>query len=580
MSLIDKPKVKILMLKGEKGDSAYQVAVNNGYTGTEEEWKDSYINAETYYNKTEVDTKLKKKVYYFDTVDLMKSSTNLVQGDMIITKGYYENNDGGSGEYEIVDDETLSDDGGLVHKLSNGLYAKLLNNTNKYNLLSLGLSTTIDKSQSIQNIVDSLGDNITLYLPDGTYILNLIIKNKHVTITGKGTIKGSITIDTTIIDNVLEESYNEINGIRFTKGSNDYAIKLNTGRNFKIDNINIDNTFTYGIYYNQESTFSQRVSKIMITNNYIYSDYNVYLVDTATLANADISFSDNHLYANVCNVYLDGVDGFKDNNNTYFMSGHDKQSVTKTYNFYANRINWLTINGSTLFEAGLESIHLTKYQNVNITNNLIGWCGQRVRSSGIYLGDYDITGNGLYNITSVSNNIINAPSLHGIECTTNTGRISITNNRIHNAGSSQYYYGETDTTQAYAINYPLVNENMYCNVSNNICENRENNISSRIFKINNTTNSSKSSAYRLTEEISISDTFTANSSKSKTLSYTLPTGYVVNNIRVKTMNPTSHAVQYDITLVGGIAIIRNNYSSDLTTTINFEVEYVKQDSFI
>ena len=30
--------VKILMLKGERGKSAYEVAVDNGYNGTEEEW--------------------------------------------------------------------------------------------------------------------------------------------------------------------------------------------------------------------------------------------------------------------------------------------------------------------------------------------------------------------------------------------------------------------------------------------------------------------------------------------------------------------------------------------------------------
>lgn len=106
--------------------SAYEIAVQNGYEGTAEEWTQQFLNADNYYNKTEVDTKLKKKVYYFDTVALMKSSTDLTEGDMVITKGYYSANDGGTGEYEIVNDNTLTDDGGSVHDLANGLKAKLI----------------------------------------------------------------------------------------------------------------------------------------------------------------------------------------------------------------------------------------------------------------------------------------------------------------------------------------------------------------------------------------------------------------------------------------------------------------------
>lgn len=172
------------------------------------------------------------------------------------------------------------------------------------------------------------------------------------------------------------------------------------------------------------------------------------------------------------------------------------------------------------------------------------------------------------------------PSGNGIEVTTNTGRVSINNNRLHGIGSSQYYYGAADSRDTYGIYYPLVNENMYCNVTNNICENKISSLSTRIFKSNNIEPNSKSTAYRLTENVEISDTFVHGIATSKTLSYSVPTGYLVNNIRVISMDPTSHAVQYDITIVGNIAIIKNNYSTDLTTKITFQVEYIKADSFI
>jgi len=39
--------------RGERGYSAYEIAVQNGYEGTEEEWADSFLNAENFYNKSE-----------------------------------------------------------------------------------------------------------------------------------------------------------------------------------------------------------------------------------------------------------------------------------------------------------------------------------------------------------------------------------------------------------------------------------------------------------------------------------------------------------------------------------------------
>lgn len=43
-----------LGFKGERGYSAYEIAVQNGYTGTEAQWADSFLNADNYYNKSEV----------------------------------------------------------------------------------------------------------------------------------------------------------------------------------------------------------------------------------------------------------------------------------------------------------------------------------------------------------------------------------------------------------------------------------------------------------------------------------------------------------------------------------------------
>lgn len=47
-------------IKGDDGDSAYEVAVKNGYIGTEEDFVNNFLTPEGYYNKDTVDTKIDK----------------------------------------------------------------------------------------------------------------------------------------------------------------------------------------------------------------------------------------------------------------------------------------------------------------------------------------------------------------------------------------------------------------------------------------------------------------------------------------------------------------------------------------
>lgn len=72
-----------------------------------------------------VEIKLNKKPYYYTNVASMKADTKLKAGDMAITLGYYEVNDGGAGEYRIVNGD-YTDDGGSYHQLNNNLFAELI----------------------------------------------------------------------------------------------------------------------------------------------------------------------------------------------------------------------------------------------------------------------------------------------------------------------------------------------------------------------------------------------------------------------------------------------------------------------
>ena len=72
-----------------------------------------------------VQLKLNKKPYYYNSIADMKADTKLKVGDMAITLGYYEANDGGRSEYRIISG-VYTDDGGIYHKLNNNLYAELI----------------------------------------------------------------------------------------------------------------------------------------------------------------------------------------------------------------------------------------------------------------------------------------------------------------------------------------------------------------------------------------------------------------------------------------------------------------------
>lgn len=104
-----------------------------------------------------VEIKLNKKPYYYNTVADMKADNKLKAGDMAITLGYYEANDGGNGEYKIVNNSQLVDDGGSVHDLDNGLKATIIIN-DSVNIKQFGAygDNSHNDTNAIQNAANFL----------------------------------------------------------------------------------------------------------------------------------------------------------------------------------------------------------------------------------------------------------------------------------------------------------------------------------------------------------------------------------------------------------------------------------------
>lgn len=70
-----------------------------------------------------VQLKLNKKPYYYNSVADMKADTKLKAGDMAVTLGYYEANDGGKSVYKIT---TIKSETDYQEELGNRLYATLV----------------------------------------------------------------------------------------------------------------------------------------------------------------------------------------------------------------------------------------------------------------------------------------------------------------------------------------------------------------------------------------------------------------------------------------------------------------------
>lgn len=115
-----------------------------------------------------VEVKLNKTPYYYNSVDDMKVDEKLKVGDMAITLGYYEPNDGGGAEYKIENTKNIIK---IQEELENKLLATLIIK-DKVNIKQLGAygDDNHDDTQIIQAAFDFIKNNgYPLYLPDGIY---------------------------------------------------------------------------------------------------------------------------------------------------------------------------------------------------------------------------------------------------------------------------------------------------------------------------------------------------------------------------------------------------------------------------
>jgi len=314
--------------QGIDGKSAYDVAVENGYTGTEEEWVDSFLNADNYYNKNEIDddltnqeNKINKKAYYFNTVSDMKNA-DLKVGDCVITLGYYSANDGGGAEYRIAN---TADSNEWQETLASNLYATLVLKGSNINVRQFGIKETEtgDISTKLQNIITFLNDKKNL-IP---YI-------------------SLINIDTTLT--IPMSAKIKINKINYT--GTGYSVSLSQGI---YGNIDINEVYTLtgsGVHINPTGTYSgngyYKFNKISVNGHAVYFDNASTIVNSTFEGVQWYSRLDDCLVIQPKSSSVIGQCNFKVNN--YYAVDHIGVVIDTTYGSLTNLdFGYSSVEGST-----------------------------------------------------------------------------------------------------------------------------------------------------------------------------------------------------------------------------------------
>lgn len=327
------------------------------------------------------ETKLNKKPYYYNTVADMKADTKLKAGDMAITLGYYEINDGGAAKYNIISDSGYSNL--YYEELNNGLLAALL----------LVDCINIEQLGAIENT------DITNIIINNCNLFKKIILNKDYKITDRININSELIIDGTNHTIYLETNslvfsntgYLTIMNVTFN-GQNTYfpSSIISNSEELIITNCNFNNfqnlntTNRKSLILNSKkiiainNTFN---NIICLGNNNIDDDYGILrcLHSVSEIDNVlDIYIENNH-FSNINTVDNQGAYTI-DDADPIVVQGQiqNKRCIIKNCTFYNSGRRAIKIQSSNVNISDIEAVWDNNYdtqsllqiqgENININN--------------------------------------------------------------------------------------------------------------------------------------------------------------------------------------------------------------------
>ena len=312
-----------------------------------------------------VQLKLNKKPYYYNSVADMKADTKLKAGDMAVTLGYYEVNDGGGAEYKIVNTASQTE---YQEELENNLYATLVIKNNILNVKQLGAKGN-DSFDNTQIFTSALSSNYkTIIIPTGTYRTGVIsFNNKNL----KGENDTSLKCNTSCTDWITFGNKSMVENIIFN------------GNNLA-DTVKIATTDASANLFNIKNCMFWFMNKSGLTSNGIDA-----IISGCVFRNNKQNGLRINQVGNIvenCYSYLNELNGIFIGVGTNITS-NCKVYKNKTWGYYIDNSNanahYITIDNCESQENGAGSVYLSAGTRNCIINDLSS------------LGESDITTGGI-----------------------------------------------------------------------------------------------------------------------------------------------------------------------------------------
>lgn len=329
----------------------------------------------------------------------------------------------------------LYENGMLSQIINNQIFGELNDKIDSFGIIPTKMPSDADYTRALQNILDTHGDNCTIYIPKNTIVnfSEITVTHKNVTFYGNGTIKGVIKIDSSEFSTNFR--------LLDLKVEDTGSLKFVTCRNGLVQNVQFTNTDKSIEFAPKDGLgATQPIARINICNNQFENvNFDIYHRMTTNghqMNVADIHFTNNMCkYAKESHIDMDACDGLSVQDNTFFMSsGHNAfhHVIVRKW------CNWTRIINNAMFEAHEESIYLKNPQNFNIGHNEFAWCGQNK-----LCGTIKIEGSEeFYNLLGkIKDNNIALPSQCGVlikDC----DYVDITGNTIHLDKNNSHYKGD------------------------------------------------------------------------------------------------------------------------------------------
>ena len=325
-----------------------------------------------------------KAIFGFDTVESMKSATNLINGSYAKTLGYYSKNDHGGALYKIrtITNQDTVDNMFIIPMNDNTLVAELIYN-NVLNIMQLGYTDDIGE------LVGAFSKNIEyLEIPNGSFHIKT---GTYSTLHLKGTKNSNLIVDGQILVNDIK-----LMNLNVQASGIERMFKPN-GSNAKvyIDNINVNSLVDYFMYIASAETSSVSIDYFKVCNS---NFENLGVSPFRLLCSGSIIIMENNNFKNIgtnestrtsClqagspvdweTVYFNDV--IIKNNICYNLTSADSTGSDSS-ECQAFKVS---VNNAIINDNKIESINGTgadhegiyvKGKNVQINNNILINCGQ------------------------------------------------------------------------------------------------------------------------------------------------------------------------------------------------------------